>query len=598
MQFLLPLVVAGIAAACSDGHTQAARNTPADHHSHDHSKREVPSVPLMPPSHPLQWGSLNIIHTTDSHGWLLGHQKTSFPEPNYSGDLGDFASFVAHMKSLALKKDVDLLLIDSGDLHDGTGLSDGFPPGGIDAHASNQIFKDLPYDVLAIGNHELYIYNNTLDMHQNFAPHFPGRYLSSNVNITVGGISVPVGSRFARFKTRKGRSVTALGVLYDFTDNDVGTTVQFVADMVKEAWFAAAIKNEPDFFLLVGHMPVRRDNWPLVYNAIRAVHPLTPILILGVQFDGRSMALESGRYMETVGWMSANLPTPGTRHDSKNITFSRRYLDPNRVTYEFHTGQGNFSFDTPWGRSITKGLEQLAKSFDLSFEYGVAPHDFTLSRSPYPSNNSVLSLMTEAMPVALTINNTRAAIPNIMITNSGELRFDIYAGPFTKNDQLTASPFADSFLFIPDVPFSAAAAVLPALNSAGSENRRRNQGLQAELWARGYVEIRYREWLEEMYQRNLTLGYVTTDTCPGVGDDIPHTPLPFFSSPDFIASASPDVADDVPIDLVFVDFIESQLLEVLKSVQTDKVYTSADVSLYTDVLSNEALGLYAQQVWN
>jgi hypothetical protein len=91
---------------------------------------------------------------------------------------------------------------------------------------------------------------------------------------------------------------------------------------------------------------------------------------------------------------------------------------------------------------------------------------------------------------------------------------------------------------------------------------------------------------------------VVLQTCPGVGDDIPHTPLPFFSSPDFIASAPPDVADDVPIDLVFVDFIESQLLEVLNSVQTDKVYTSADVSLYTDVLSNEALGLYAQQVWN
>lgn len=49
------------------------------------------------------------------------------------------------------ERDVDLLLVDSGDLHDGedvprygfcrltwmvagTGLSDGFPPGGIDAH--------------------------------------------------------------------------------------------------------------------------------------------------------------------------------------------------------------------------------------------------------------------------------------------------------------------------------------------------------------------------------------------------------------------------------------------------------------------------------
>ena len=49
-------------------------------------------------------------------------------------------------------------------------------------------------------SHELYVYANTLDMHRNFAPKFPGRYLTSNVNITVAGpdgspISVPVGSQ-------------------------------------------------------------------------------------------------------------------------------------------------------------------------------------------------------------------------------------------------------------------------------------------------------------------------------------------------------------------------------------------------------------------
>jgi 2',3'-cyclic-nucleotide 2'-phosphodiesterase (5'-nucleotidase family) len=50
-----------------------------------------------------------------------------------------------------------------------------------------------------------------------------------------------------------------------------------------------------------------------VHSAIRALHPDTPIMIFGghthirdcVQYDGRTMALESGRYMETVGWMSA-----------------------------------------------------------------------------------------------------------------------------------------------------------------------------------------------------------------------------------------------------------------------------------------------------
>lgn len=36
--------------------------------------------------------------------------------------------------------------------------------------------------------------------------------------------------------SRRGRSVTSLGVLYDFTGNDEGTIVQKVADMVKESW--------------------------------------------------------------------------------------------------------------------------------------------------------------------------------------------------------------------------------------------------------------------------------------------------------------------------------------------------------------------------
>jgi hypothetical protein len=34
----------------------------------------------------------------------------------------------------------------------------------------------------------------------------------------------------------RGRQVTSLGVLFDFTSNDRNTTVQKVADMVKEAW--------------------------------------------------------------------------------------------------------------------------------------------------------------------------------------------------------------------------------------------------------------------------------------------------------------------------------------------------------------------------
>ncbi|EMD32950.1 hypothetical protein CERSUDRAFT_118376 [Gelatoporia subvermispora B] len=603
------LAAASVVSACGDDHD----------HAHEHQRRAFPSTQLPIPSRPLVWGDVNVIATTDTHGWLLGHQKTSWPEPNYSGDLGDFYSFVAHMKELALEKDVDLILVDSGDVHDGTGLSDGFPAGGVDAHDSNKFLLDLPYDLMAIGNHELYIYANTFDMYTNFVPHLNGRYLSSNVNITVFNKfgepeSVPVGSRSVKFKTRKGRSVTSVGVLYDFTGNDVNTTVQPVAEMVKEEWFAEAIKEEPDFFLLIGHMPVSNDNWPTVFNAIRAVHPTTPMLIFGghthirdcVQYDGRTMALESGRYMETIGWMSANLDGV-SKHE--NISFTRRYLDQNRVTYEYHTTTSNRSFDTLEGKTITEGMLQLADKFDLSFQYGVAPQDYFLDAAPYPSNSSVLTLLVaEAMPYSLTINNTRIDIPNIMITNSGEERFDLYSGPFTKNDQLTTLPFADAFVYIPNIAFSVANQVLPSLNHQGADEKRSMEYVEREMekYARGEVGMRYRRWLQEMDRRgaekraaaNLTLGYVTHDSCPGVGDDVAHSPQPFFDAPDFIGSNPPSVSDDTPVDLVFINFIQDQLLEVLNSVQSTKNYTDADVLSYTPTLANAVLGLYAQKFWN
>lgn len=129
---------------------------------------------------------------------------------------------------------------------------------------------------------------------------------------------------------------------------------------------------------------------------------------------------------------------------------------------------------------------------------------------------------TEALPVALAINNTRASIPNLIITNSGSQRFDILAGSFTKNDQLTASPFADAFLYIPEVPAGVANKVFSTLNNDGANERRSVQGAKrsGEMYGRGHVEHVYREWLAEMDRRdgverramqNATLGYVTSD---------------------------------------------------------------------------------------
>jgi hypothetical protein len=86
--------------------------------------------------------------------------------------------------------------------------------------------------------------------------------------------------------------------------------------------------------------------------------------------------------------------------------------------------------------------------------------------------------------------------------------------------------------------------------------------------------------------------------CPGVGDDTPHAPLPFYHVPDFIGSASHELPNATPIDLVFVDFIQAQMLQVLNSIQTSKNFTKSDISQYSPILINKILGLYAKQEWN
>lgn len=75
-------------------------------------KRMQPGVPgaAYGPSRPLEWGQINFMHTTDTHGWLEGHLK----EQNYGADWGDFVSFTKHIRNKAAELNVDFLLVDTG----------------------------------------------------------------------------------------------------------------------------------------------------------------------------------------------------------------------------------------------------------------------------------------------------------------------------------------------------------------------------------------------------------------------------------------------------------------------------------------------------
>jgi 2',3'-cyclic-nucleotide 2'-phosphodiesterase (5'-nucleotidase family) len=77
-----------------------------------HVRRQQPDAlnATTGPRAPLEWGQLNFLHTTDTHGWMAGHLK----ERNYGADWGDFVSFIRRMKQKAGNMGVDLLLVDTG----------------------------------------------------------------------------------------------------------------------------------------------------------------------------------------------------------------------------------------------------------------------------------------------------------------------------------------------------------------------------------------------------------------------------------------------------------------------------------------------------
>ena len=67
-----------------------------------------------------------------------------------------------------------------GDTHDGAGLSDA---SSLNGQYSNPIFENIDYDLLSIGNHELYVTEIAYETFRNFSLYYGDRYVTSNVQI-------------------------------------------------------------------------------------------------------------------------------------------------------------------------------------------------------------------------------------------------------------------------------------------------------------------------------------------------------------------------------------------------------------------------------
>ncbi len=410
------------------------------------------------------------------------------------------------MRKKADEKGVDLLVIDSGDRVEGNGLYDASDPKG---KYTSDIVKEQSIDILCSGNHELYKDETVEREHEITVPNFKGQYLASNLDYIEPetGNRIPQAQRYTKFKTKnQGYTIVAFGFLFDFERGANNSAVQPVAETIKEDWFQKAIREKPDLFVVVGHVGLRMREFELIFKAIRDENWYTPIVFFGGhvhvrdarKFDDKAFAIASGRYMETIGWMSIDgvrkrSPDDGDDNNNKDggkggkqqeqaaadelltvtakpggsPSFTRRYIDNNLFNLQYHAGLNATTFATEHGRNVTATIAEARRTLGLDHRFGCAPRDLWMTRAEYPGNSSVYSWLEEQVLPDVIVSESRRDVPRLAILNTGAIRFDVFKGPFTRDSTFLISPFTSGFAYVPDVAYPVASKVIQLLNKGG-----------------------------------------------------------------------------------------------------------------------------------
>ncbi|KAI9036552.1 metallophosphoesterase family protein [Aspergillus affinis] len=573
--------------------------------------------PIAAPLRDLKWGQLNFLHTTDTHGWLAGHLQ----EPSYAADWGDYVSFAIRMREKANAQGVDLLVVDTGDRVEGNGLYDSSEPKGV---YISEILRQQQVDLITAGNHELYKRNTSEAEYFTTIVNFHGNYLASNIDILhpVTNDLVPLAPRFKKFTTEnQGIRIVAFGFLFDFTKNDNNTVVCPVEQTIKEDWFQDAIRDpDVDLFLVTGHVPVHSQEYKAIFKEIRSVRWDTPIQFFGghyhirdfARYDSRAYGLASGRFMETIGFMSVDGLSTKKRQTPALSTpsFQRRYIDNNLFSFLHHTELDRESFHTDLGQNVSWLIHESRSALRLDEVHGCSPRDLWMSRVKYPSEENIYTwLETQVLPDYLK-DESRVGQPALAIVNTGAMRFDIFKGPFTQDTTFIVSPFTSGFRYLKDVPYEKAKLVLEVLNKQPQifiDSARQSDF----TWSLAPPErsvyntdvtidngklLRHSQLIDQAAalsdagsRPKLQPGYTTTDDGGADGDDTIHSPIPFYRMPNCIQARVSLNASSAPdrVDLVYIDFIESYVALAAKFADLDVDFSrDSDVYMPSMTLTN------------
>lgn len=165
-----------------------------------------------------------------------------------------------------------------------------------------------------------------------------------------------------------------------------------------------------------------------------------------------SAPLTASPTLTTVTTTSSQVTPTASAPVSYKYKYSRRYLDWNRLTFEYHANgsqvgyqsktAANVSedwyispakakiFDTKKGITITDDITTTRTNLNLSYLLGCAPQSWCATCAPFGSQNNIYTLLSQALAQTV-VQPARSTVPRLIILNTGSVRYDLAMGPFT-----------------------------------------------------------------------------------------------------------------------------------------------------------------------
>eukprot|EP00128_Syssomonas_multiformis_P005297 Colp12_sorted_trinity150504_noHs@5837 len=384
--------------------------------------------------------TVRLLHTTDIHGWIAGHRHIA----RLNADFGDFKSLIDHMSTNSKETQAyDFLLMDTGDLVEGTGLSDATP---IHGQYILNVIAELPYDAMTVGNHDLGNPDTIGLIQTDLVATFGEKYITSNTFLRETGKPLG-GSQYRFFTTPLGVKVLVFGFIFNFAEAAKVVSITNVEDSLKEEYFTEAMKLDADVVFAIMHAAPDQEECKMIYQALRASKPNTPLILLTGhshivdfrQFDDQAYAFESGHYFQQFGLIEFQILGDGTLKLVNHTAVETQLKN----FYELGLKAPD-TFPTEDGEELTALIKKQEASLNLDTVVACAPTSFSRRASlnkPYSFYNLYLNTMVPKFLFAGRQGNTP-----LIFSSVGFLRDDLYNGTVVEDDIFSIDPFNDDYV--------------------------------------------------------------------------------------------------------------------------------------------------------